>query len=272
MRAFMLLMATAAILAAAEPQPAPSVLPLSLKRAVEIALAPEGSPRVQLAAETIEQARQRSLQSRAALLPNFDSTLAYNSNTRNLKTFGIDFSKLIPAGFNLAVPALAGPFNVFDLRVSGQQMIFDYSSIRRYQAAKVAIEATRAEAQGTRNQVADQVARAYVTALRADAALATARANLELSEALVKLANSQKTAGTGTGIEVTRAQVQQANDRQRLTVAENDRQRAHLQLMRAMGSPARRRSPAHRSPWFTRRSRRPPPNRPRRWPSTPVLN
>ena len=32
----------------------------------------------------------------------------------------------------------------------------------------------------------------------------------------MKLANSQKSAGTGTGIEVTRAQVQLANDRQRL--------------------------------------------------------
>ena len=46
---------------------------------------------------------------------------------------------------------------------------------------------------------------------------------MELSQALLKLAQQQKEAGTGTGIEVTRAQVQLANDRQRLIVAENDR-------------------------------------------------
>jgi len=56
-----------------------------------------------------------------------------------------------------------------------------------------------------------------------------------LSDALVRLANSEKNAGTGTGIEVTRAQVQLANDRTHLTVAQNDRMRAALQLMKDMG-------------------------------------
>jgi outer membrane protein TolC len=83
--------------------------------------------------------------------------------------------------------------------------------------------------------VADTVARAYLTGLRADAALETARANVELSEALRTQAVQQKDAGTGTGLDVTRADVQLANDRQRLVVAENDRRRAGLNLMRAMG-------------------------------------
>ena len=51
-------------------------------------------------------------------------------------------------------------------------------------------------------------------------ALDTARSNVELSEALLKLAQNQKTAGTGTGIEVTRAQVQLSNDHGRLTIRE----------------------------------------------------
>ena len=52
---------------------------------------------------------------------------------------------------------------------------------------------------------------------------------------LLDLAKRQKEAGTGTGIETVRADVQLANDRQRLVVAENDRRRAGLNLMRAMG-------------------------------------
>jgi outer membrane protein TolC len=79
------------------------------------------------------------------------------------------------------------------------------------------------------------VARAYLTALRAGAALEAAHANVDLSNALLKLSQTQKDAGTGTGIEVVRAQVQLANDRQHLVVAENDRRRAGLNLMRAMG-------------------------------------
>jgi outer membrane protein len=86
-----------------------------------------------------------------------------------------------------------------------------------------------------KNQVSDQVARAYLTTLRADAALETARANVELSQALRTQAVQQKDAGTGTGLDVTRADVQLANDKQRLVVAQNDRRRAGLNLMRAMG-------------------------------------
>jgi outer membrane protein TolC len=91
------------------------------------------------------------------------------------------------------------------------------------------------ESDSTRVQVSDQIGKAYLLCLRADAALESAQSDVDLSEALVRLANSQKNAGTGTGIEVTRAQVQLANDRTHLTAAQNDRTRATLQLMKDIG-------------------------------------
>jgi outer membrane protein TolC len=57
---------------------------------------------------------------------------------------------------------------------------------------------------------------------------------LSAREAL-DLAKSQKDAGTGTGIEVTRAQVEVANNQGRLTGAQSDRARSGFQLLRAMG-------------------------------------
>jgi outer membrane protein len=83
--------------------------------------------------------------------------------------------------------------------------------------------------------VTDQVARAYLAGLRAQASLDTESANVELSETLLRLAQQQKAAGTGTGIEITRAEVQLANDRQALLVAENDVDRTHLQLLKVIG-------------------------------------
>jgi outer membrane protein len=217
----------------AQPQDRPAVLQLSLKQAVDLALAPDGNTRVKLAGEAIKQAEARSAEARAALLPNIDGAISEQSQTRNLQAFGFTFPHIPIPGFS--IPTFVGPFDVFDARASATQSIFDFSSIRGYQAAKIAVEAVKADNQGTRDQVTDQVARAYLAGLRAQAARDTARANVELSEALLKLAQSLKTAGTGTGIEVTRADVQLANDRQQFLVAENGVERAHLELLKVIG-------------------------------------
>ena len=208
-------------------------LPLSLKRAVEIATSREGSTSLQLAGEALKQAQARSSEARGALLPDVESSLNDQSRTENLAALGIGVKTISIPGF--VFPTFVGPFTTVDLRMTGQQSIFDFSSIRRFQASRITVKATKADVEGTRNQVADQVARAYLTALRADADVETAKSNVELSEALLRLANSQKTAGTGTGIEVVRAEVQLANDRQQLLVAQTGRTRAHLQLLKTLG-------------------------------------
>ncbi len=65
---------------------------LSLRSAVEMALAPEGNARVQLAREAVRQAQARSAQSRAALLPDLSSTLSQQKLTRNLSALGVRFN------------------------------------------------------------------------------------------------------------------------------------------------------------------------------------
>lgn len=205
---------------------------LSLKRAVDIALTPEGSARVALAEQSVRISETHVNQARSAFFPNLDGSVQERSQTVNLRTFGFDFNFPIP-GFS--IPSIVGPFTVFDARASAQTPALDFTIIRKYQASRSGLQAARADLDVARDQVSEQVARAYLASLREDAALETARANVELSQALLRLAQSQKDAGTGTGIEVTRAQVQLANDQQRLTVAENNRRRALLQLMRAMG-------------------------------------
>jgi outer membrane protein len=210
-------------------------LQLSLKRAVEIALAPEGSPRVALAQESITQAETRRLESRAAFLPDLESSVSDQRETTNLHAYGFGSLFNFPAGLNFTIPTIVGPFSVFDARATVSQVVFDFSTIRKYQEAKVNIQAAKSDFDATKNQVTDQVARAYLTTLRAQAALDTARANVELSQALLTLAQQQKDAGTGTGLDVVRADVQLANDSQRLVSAANDRRRAGLNLMRSMG-------------------------------------
>ncbi len=226
MRVPLLVLLTASVGLAQNP------LPLSMKRAVEIALAPDGSTRAALAQESIQQAQDRVAEARAALLPNLDTSVQYRRQTTNLQAFGFNFSIPVP-GFS--IPAIVGPFSVLDTRASAQQSVVNISDIRKYQASKAALAATKFDSDATRTQVSDEVARGYLACLRADADRDTGRANVQLSEALLAQAKRAQTAGTGTGIEVTRAEVQLANDRQRLIRAENDRTRATLQLLKSMG-------------------------------------
>lgn len=207
-------------------------IPLSRQQAVEAALEPNGNTRIQLAREMVRQEEARAAQVRADLLPDFSASISQQSQTRSLTAFGLR-SETLPTGFDL--PGVVGPFNTFDARGTISQKLFDLSSIRRYQAARVGTEAARQESESTKDDTAAQVARAYLAAVRAQAVVETAQANIELSEALLRLANSQKQAGTGTGIEITRAQVQLANDRQTMLVSQADFIKARLELLKALG-------------------------------------
>jgi outer membrane protein TolC len=224
----------AAALAMAQAPSGPAPLQLSLKRAVEVAIAPEGSAKIQLADEALKQAQARSAQARAALLPDLESSFRYSSQTVNLAAEGLSSAFQIPIpGF--AFPTMVGPFSVADARATAQQSVFDFSSIRRFQASKVGVAASKSDLEASSEQVAAQVARAYLEAVKGDTDVETAQANVTLSQATLTQAENQKNAGTGTGIEITRARVQLANDQQRLVAAQNARRAAHLQLLRAMG-------------------------------------
>jgi outer membrane protein TolC len=220
------------ILCAVQVASAAGPIELSLKRAVEVAVSPEGNTKIQLSGEALKQAQSRSAQARAALLPDLEASVGERNQTENLAAMGINIVVPIP---NFHFPTFVGPFNTMDARATVTQSVFDFSSIKRFQASKVGVSAARSDVDSTEEQVAAQVARAYLAAVRADADVETAQSDVTLAEAVLKQAENQKAAGTGTGIEITRAKVQLANDRQRLLVAGNQRTSARLQLMRVMG-------------------------------------
>jgi outer membrane protein TolC len=224
-----LLLLGAVALAAQERGP----LQLSLKRAVEIATSPEGSTQIQLSGEALRQAGLRSKEARAALLPDVEGAFSYLNRTANLAAQGITLAHVPFPG--ISFPVFVGPFNTMDGRLSASQTVLNLTSIRQYQASKVGVSAAKSDSENVTEQVAAVVARAYLAAVRAVTDVETAQANVMLSQAVLTQAENQKNAGTGTGIEITRARVQLANDQQHLLVAQNERKAAHLRLLRAMG-------------------------------------
>jgi outer membrane protein len=227
-----ILLAALPLIAAGEDNaPDTGPLRLTMKRAVDLALSPEGNTRVQVSNEVVKQAQARSGQARAALLPNVDSYAGLQNAVRSLTSQGLDQVQL---PFNITIPQRVGPFNLIDIRASMSQNVLDLASIRRFQMARAGVRVAKDDTVNTQDQVAGQVAKAYLAALRGDAELEVAQANVNLAEALQRQAEHLKATGTGTGIEITRAKVQLSYEKQRLLVARNNRQKAHLQLLRAL--------------------------------------
>jgi outer membrane protein len=206
-------------------------LRLSLKRAVEIAISPEGNANVQMADEAVFQAESRSAEARAAFLPDIEGSVGDQNLIRSLGSLGLT-TIILP--FGLKVPTLVGPYNVIDVRATGTETL-DFSSIRRFQASRSGIRAAMAERDNTDNAVAAVAARAYLAALHAEADLEAVTADVALAKAVLTQAENQKAAGAGTGIEITRAKVQLSNEQQRELVTENQRRKARFDLLRALG-------------------------------------
>ena len=264
-RGFLLVSVAAPLLCYAADMPAErGPLQLTLRRAVELALSPEGNTYIQLSDESLRQAKDHSAEFRSALLPDIEAQAEQTTAMRSLAALGLDLaasdtllsaaknpppctaSPIICSVLSTAeapllndiadrIPRVVGPFNSVDIRAHLTQNVLDFSSIRRYQSSRAAFRAAQSDRNATDNSVSTTVAKAYLNALRANADLEASQSNVALAEAVLKQSENQKVAGVGTGIDVTRSKVQLANENQHLLVAENERDKANLQLLRAMG-------------------------------------
>ena len=212
---------------------APNAMPLSLKRAVEIAISPKGNTNVKLAEEQYKQAKARSAEARSAFLPNLSGAASDANLVQSLGRLGVT---QIPLPFGLKIPAIVGPYDVVDIRASANDT-FSFSSIRRYQASRASVRAAEASRGNTTNTVAATVARTYLEALRTEADFEAAQADVTLAQAVLKQAEDQKNIGTGTGIEVTRQKVELSNNQQRSLIVANERRKARLELLRTLEMP-----------------------------------
>jgi outer membrane protein TolC len=173
-----------------------------------------------------EGARRQAL---SDLLPNVTGRIAETRQLLNLAAFGFP----LPAGF----PSIVGPFNVFDARLYLTQSIFDSKAINELKAERHNEAAADYSYKSARDLVVLVTANAYLQALASAARADLAEAQMRTAEALFNQANDLKTAGLVAGIDVLRAQLQFSTARQRNTSAQNDSQKAKLQLARVVGLP-----------------------------------
>ena len=219
-----------AIVASAESETNPPELKLSLRDAVQAAV--DNNVNVRLLKERIAGAQAQANTSLGALLPNVGGYLNGRNQTVNLAAFGLPTDRL--AGFGLT-RSVTDPFEVYDARATLVQNIFSLSLIQRWRAARTGVDVATLETEVTKRDVMATVGLLYIEALRADEAVKARRADIELSQQLLKLARDRRAAGIATGLDITREEVQLENNKQRLLVSQNEQESARLNLIRALG-------------------------------------
>ena len=196
------------------------VLKLSLRDAMDAAV--DQNPTVRLFQERIIQAQDVADTQLGALLPNLSGRLSGARRRFFTGSFG-------------GSPTVTNPRDFYEARAALTQNVFSLSLIQKWRAAKSGVDVASLNAEVTRRDTMATVGLIYLETLRAKAAVEARKADVTLNQELLRLATERKAAGMATSLDVTRAKVQLENERQRLLVAENERDRAKLNLIRAIG-------------------------------------
>ncbi len=200
---------------------------LTLQDAIHKAL--EANLNVLVAGTRIDEAegaRERSFS--AALLPRVTAQTYANAQNRDLQAFGLSLP-------GIPIPNVVGPFSNYDFRVYAQQNVIDLASYRGLKASERAVDAGKMDYQDARDLIVRSIAALYLNAQSAAARVDAAQSRVTDSSTLLKLARDKHDAGTATGVDVLRADVQLANDRQALLVAQNQLKQSLLALARNLG-------------------------------------
>jgi len=203
---------------------------LSFEQAIQLAI--QNNLSTLLANEQRNEARGVKQQSLSALLPNVSSVTYQASLTENLVALGFE-----PGTISGITSTFLGPFRNFDSRVLLTQKVFDLSAIRNYQAGRAGERVAELQQGLAREQVASAAGLIYLEALRAEASVVAAKANVDLAQALLTLAQDQRNAGVATGVDVIRAQTRLAEQQVVLAQSQTTSEQARLNVQRVVGLP-----------------------------------
>jgi outer membrane protein TolC len=179
-----------------------------------------------LAGARVSESEGARTRASAVLMPKVNAQTYANYQNRNLRAFGIS-----AAGF----PGVVGPFSNYDFRIYAQQNVLDLQSYRNWKASGTSIDAMKLDERDAHDLIVRAVASLYLAAQSAAARADAAQARVADAAALSKLARDKHDAGAATGVDVLRAQVQLANEKQRLLEAQNAYKQTLLMLARNLG-------------------------------------
>lgn len=218
------LLCALALLAA--PLAAQSLTPRSLTLAQAIALGRERGVSAALARLDERAAKARVGQRRADLLPSLTAVGSAVRQTLNLDEFGIPVAS-----------GVTDPFTVWRFQLRASQTLFDASALARLRSARDEALAAGADARAVGELAGAAAGLAYLRVLSASETVAAREADSAVSADLLAQSRLLVSAGTSPAIDATRSETQLAAVRTQLEIARNQRDRALLDLARALDLP-----------------------------------
>ena len=197
-------------------------LPLSLRGALDAALG--NNPNVRLYKERIAGARGHVMTQLGAMLPQISGTTRQSQQTSFLGTLGL-------------APVRTDVFSIFDARASYTQNVFSLSLIQRWRASREALKVAELESEGAKADAMAAVGLLYMEALKAHASVQMHETNQQLVSDLLAFSRRRQAGGMATGLDTARLESQLENEKQRVSIARYDFERAKLSLTNAMGLP-----------------------------------
>ena len=164
----------------------------------------------------------------AALRPQLDGSGTVQRQTVNLREFGLS----IP-GF----PAVTDPFTLFRARLGASQVLFDRATVERLRSARDTAIAAGLDAERAGDLAATAAGAAWLRLASAQETVTAREQDSVTAFALRDVARSLVEAGSAPRIDRTRSETQAAAVLLRIAVARNERDRARLDLARAVDLP-----------------------------------
>jgi outer membrane protein TolC len=205
---------------------APTVVPEQLSLLEAIALGRQQAVAATLANVNARVARTRVGQRRADILPQISGALGVAPQTRNLDEIGIPVAS-----------GVTDPFTIYSAQLRASQVIFDASAFTRLKSSSDSAQAAGLDARNAGELAAAAAGLAYLRAQAAEETVHAREADSALAANLLDQARQLHEAGVTPVIDLTRNEVNSAAVQIQLLVARNQRDRARLDLMRALNLP-----------------------------------
>jgi outer membrane protein len=166
---------------------------------------------------------------RAALLPHLGAEAGYRNFTFNRETVGLDFPGL--AGMDRVL----GPVEDYAARLSAHMDVVNVSAWKKWRAALARTDAASQDTRAVADEAEYLTALAYIRLAKARQEAGVGRENLKTAESFLARVRDQKSAGTATGIDATRAQLQVHAAQSALLAAGSEAEAAKFALLSLLG-------------------------------------